>query len=397
MKILFVAQNLQMGGIQKALINTLKELNSKNEQKHNTFEIDLFVFGDGILAKELPNNINVYRGSLLLRLISTPFFVVKDSGNLHHIILRVLCMVLVRIIGSEKLYRLLFRWQNKLSRYDYAISYFNDVQNGYFNRGTSQFVDEFVVSNKKIAWMHTDPLKAGYNRNSLINTYKDFHGIVCVSEANKKNLIELMPEFMEKIFVVNNFFPIEEIKTKAMCYIPFEKKEFDIVSVGRIDNSTKRFHLIPEICKMLKDVSITNFHWRIVGDGPDLEKNKQLANVLGVSDLVEFVGQKDNPYPFINSSDLFVLTSAYEGYPMVVLESLILGTPVLTTNYSSVSEQVVDGYNGTITGMELADIYEQIKNILIHPEILFRMKQNLKNDNFSNDRVLQQFLSCLSN
>lgn len=93
MKILFVAQNLQMGGIQKkALINTIKELKEESGQKDYPIpDIDIFfLFGDGILVKELPDNINVYRGSLLLRLISTPFFsVVKDQMNILYILLRI--------------------------------------------------------------------------------------------------------------------------------------------------------------------------------------------------------------------------------------------------------------------------------------------------------------------
>ncbi len=57
---------------------------------------------------------------------------------------------------------------------------------------------------------------------------------------------------------------------------------------------------------MLKEDSITNFYWRIVGNGPDYESNKHLAESLGVSDLVEFVGEKkDNPYPYIKESKIF--------------------------------------------------------------------------------------------
>src|SRR5690606_31126106 len=114
---------------------------------------------------------------------------------------------------------------------------------------------------------------------------------------------------------------------KSSMFNPFEKESISLVSVGRIDNSTKRFNLIPEISKLLKDASILNYKWIVVGDGPDMESNKQLVEKLSVSNFVEFVGEKVNPYPYIERSDLFVLTSAYEGYPMVVGESMILGTP----------------------------------------------------------------------
>jgi glycosyltransferase involved in cell wall biosynthesis len=390
MKILFVAQNLQMGGIQKALVNTIKELN-----KEKKIEIDVFSFGDGPLIEEIPDNINIFYGSLLLRLISTPFSVIKSKGNILHTFLRIICMILVRIFGSEKFYRLLFKMQRNFKEYDVAVSYFNDVQGGYFNRGTNQFVIENIYSKRKLAWIHTDPIKAGFEYYTSLNIYKDFDKIVCVSNACRQKFIELLPELKDKTQVVYNLFPIEEIKSKSIIYNPFEKTKISIVSVGRIDNSTKRFHLIPEICKMLRDNSIINYKWRIIGDGPDIESNKQLIKTLGVSDFVEFVGEEVNPYPYVKKSDILVLTSAYEGYPMVVGESLILGTPVLTTCYSSAYEQIIENYNGLITGMEKGNIFTVIKYLLTNQLEIERMKKNIINDGFSNKNALKQFLKVI--
>ncbi len=46
----------------------------------------------------------------------------------------------------------------------------------------------------------------------------------------------------------------------------------DLLSIGRIENATKRFELILHLCKLLKEASISNFRWRILGNGPDLLK-----------------------------------------------------------------------------------------------------------------------------
>ena len=73
MKILFVAQNLQMGGIQKALVNTLKELAEENDT------VELFTFGDGRLQSDVPKSIKIHQGNLLLRLVSTPFAEVRNN------------------------------------------------------------------------------------------------------------------------------------------------------------------------------------------------------------------------------------------------------------------------------------------------------------------------------
>lgn len=389
MKILFVAQNLEMGGIQKALVNTVKELS-----KDHNFEIDVFVFGEGSLIEEVPENVNIYFGSLPLRLVSTPFSVVRKDGSYFELFVRVACMLGVRMMGSKKFYGKLFMKQRKFEEYDIAISYFNDVQNDYFNQGTNQFVIENTQA-KKIAWIHTDPIAAGFGYEHSLETYKDFDKVVCVSEACQQKFFDLIPEFKPKTHVVYNFFPIEEIKEKAHVLNPLEKNTIHLVSVGRIDNSTKRFNMIPEICKLLKDNSITNYKWLIVGDGPDKESNKQLVEKLNVSDFVEFVGEKVNPYPYIEKSDLFVLTSAYEGYPMVVGESLILETPVLSTNYSAVNEQIKNNHNGIITGMEVEDLYSALKDILVNPSKLERLKRNIEKDNFTNAKAMEQFLEVI--
>ncbi len=387
MKILFVAQNFQMGGIQKALINTLKEVSL---YKH--YEIDVFTFGKGELMKDIPSNVNVHTGNLLLQLIATPFAEVKKRQNVWHVTLRLLCMIVVRLIGSNHLYAILLKTHRNNRVYDIAISYFNDVPHNYFNQGTNLFVDKFVQANRKFAWIHTDPLKADFHYDRCVKTYKNFDRLLCVSEACKQNLINFLPQYKDKIQVVYNFFPIDEIKELAWQYTPFEKGPIDLISIGRIENATKRFHLIPHLCKLLKDSSICHFRWRILGDGPDLLQNKRLAFELGVDDVVEFVGECHNPYPFIRQSDVLILTSAYEGYPMVIGEALILDTPVITTNFAAAGEQISDGQNGFITSENVEDLYPIIAHVIENADKLKRMKRFIEENQYTNRRAHEQLV-----
>ena len=71
-KILFVAQNLQIGGVQKALVNHLKTL-------HEEDDVYLFTFGDGPLTAEIPPFVKVIQGKRLLRLTATPLLGVLQS------------------------------------------------------------------------------------------------------------------------------------------------------------------------------------------------------------------------------------------------------------------------------------------------------------------------------
>lgn len=389
MNILFIAQNLYVGGIQKALLNTLKEL-SKYE-----CEIELFLFGGGELKEELPSNVKVIEGKKILKLISTPLSKVIESKNINDIILRLLSTIIVRITGSKKMYKFLFNIERKLDKYDVAISYFNDVPNNYFNQGTNQFLNSNVKANKKIAWIHTDPEKVGFNAEYCREIYKDIDLIVCVSNACMEKMKRIVPEFKDKLRVIYNCFPKDEIIKKSKDYTPeYDKKVVNIVTVARIDNSSKRIDSIIRVCKMLKENGVQNYKWTIVGDGPDLEKNIQLSNELMVNEYIDFIGNRTNPYPYIYNSDLFVLTSAYEGYPMVVCEALLLSTPVLTTNYSAAREQIDNKVNGIIVEMDENDIYIKLKELLDNRFKIEELKFNLLNNEFSNNAE-EQLLNIL--
>lgn len=77
-----------------------------------------------------------------------------------------------------------------------------------------------------------------------------------------------------------------------------------------------------------------------VGEGPDLELHRALAAELGLADVVEFRPPVPNVLALIASADLLVVASDYEGQPLVVLEALALGLPVVATAVGRVPELV---------------------------------------------------------
>lgn len=392
MKLLIVAQNFQMGGIQRALINMLDVLST-----NKNIDIDLFVFGDGPLLEEVPKSVKVIKGKRSLRLAATPFSIVKNSSKLIDVLLRIFLMLKVRLMGSTKFYHSLFTKENRLSKYDIAISYFNDAPNNYFNQGTNQFVDEFVDAKKKIAWIHTDPLVANFDKDDCKNKYKNFDLIVCVSNAVSKKFKEFLPDYAEKVKTVYNFFPIDKIKimgSEKTNELP-QSDKVSLVTVGRIDNHTKRLYIIPEVVNKLVKFNITNFQWIVVGDGPDLFFLKKRVDELGINKYLVFIGNKLNPYPYIKNSSLFVLVSRYEGYPMVIGESLILGTPVLTTNFAAASEQISNGQNGFIVDMDEDAIFSELSDTLKHYEKIEKVKKYMINHQYTNEIANDQLKSIM--
>lgn len=355
-KLLFVGQNLNMGGVQKAFVNQLNATAKSGE-----YDIDVFVFSKGVLEKDLPKNIKIIEGGRVLRLISKSVGEVREAGGKLNLLLRLGFAAVAKTIGSERFYRLVF--SKMPGEYDTAVSYFTDVPAGVFNKGTNVYVADYVGANEKIAWIHTDPILGGFDREYCLRIYRPFDRIICVSEAVREKFNGLVPEYKEKTETRHNVFDSEKIKSLSAEFEPFEKSTFDIVTVARADNSSKRIDGIVRVCERLIQSGIRDFKWRIIGGGPDLEKNMELANEKGLWNIISLEGEKDNPYPYIDKSDLFALYSAYEGFPLVIGEAMILNTPILTTNYAAAREQIPEQF-GDIANTD-EEFYELLKKKII--------------------------------
>ena len=80
-----------------------------------------------------------------------------------------------------------------------------------------------------------------------------------------------------------------------------------------------------------------------MGSGPLREKLEALVDELGLVTVVTLAGHQDNPYAVMANSDCFVLSSDYEGQPMVLLEAMVLGLTIVTTDFASVRGALPEG------------------------------------------------------
>ena len=135
-------------------------------------------------------------------------------------------------------------------------------------------------------------------------------------------------------------------------------KNVTFLNVGRHEEKQKRLSRLIEASKMLKETGY-NFKVLLVGEGPDNNLYKKMVKEYDLEKYIVFIGKKENPYPYFNISDCVILTSEYEGYPVVFLESFILNKPLITTKVSDYKE-VEDG-RGYTTTKDTKDIYEKMK------------------------------------
>ena len=112
--------------------------------------------------------------------------------------------------------------------------------------------------------------------------------------------------------------------------INFNNKDtVNILSVGRIEHQ-KGFDILLESISLIP--SEYNFTISIIGEGSMLDSLKLRADKMGISNKLNWLGSKSNPYPYYLNFDLLVFPSRHEGFPNVLLESMVIGIPVISTN-----------------------------------------------------------------
>lgn len=121
---------------------------------------------------------------------------------------------------------------------------------------------------------------------------RDYDKVFCVSKTIKSVFDNLYPQFNRKSEVFYNFVDINNILFKSQEFIPieFDKKEYNIVSVGRLTEQ-KGFDITLKAAYILKKKDF-KFKWFVIGDGKDKKKlNKQLRK-LKLEDSFFFLGKK---------------------------------------------------------------------------------------------------------
>ncbi|STO30823.1 Probable poly(glycerol-phosphate) alpha-glucosyltransferase [Fusobacterium necrogenes] len=176
-----------------------------------------------------------------------------------------------------------------------------------------------------------------YFKKSFFKKLEKFDEICTVSQEMGNELIKLAPYLKEKQKTVYNPIDVDEIQKKALDDSELTEEERVLIkskyicSVGRLDEVDKDFTTLIKAFGELKIEEKIKEKLIIVGDGPDRRKLEKLVEDLKIKDVI-FLGKKLNPYIWMKNSKLFVLSSKYEGFGLVLLEALLVGTKVISSN-----------------------------------------------------------------
>ena len=324
------AKDLKIGGIEKALIELINYLIRYNYNVTLCLEEK-----QGELLKELNKNIKIIE--------------YKPCSIKNYIF--------ARTINFLKKLKFIKKYKNK---FDISISFATYLKSGSFVAR--------VASKESILWCHADYLQLYFGDVEQMKLFfkdiymDEFSKIVFVSKKAKENFKKIFPE-KKNVCFCNNLIDYEKIKQMAKENIEI-KKYVDIpifLNISRHEEKQKRITRIIEASKKLKDEKY-NFKVVLVGKGPDTQKYIDLVKKFNLQNNIIFEGQKENPYPYLKKADCVILSSDYEGYPVVFLESYIFNKPIITTDVSDYED--IEFKRGIVVSKSTDGIYMAMKEFL---------------------------------
>jgi glycosyltransferase involved in cell wall biosynthesis len=189
-----------------------------------------------------------------------------------------------------------------------------------------------------------------------LNKCKCFHTIHNIPQKDGKRIYNFF--YKKKVILIGISDTIAQMIKKfynikysiPVIYNPVNLSKFKEIIPAKCDN-TLTLIIVARLClqknhKLLLEAFSQaikeNVQLKIVGDGPLKNELIEYASNLGISEKVKFLGQRDDIPYLLKSSDIFVLSSLWEGLPLSVLEAMAAGLPIISTDVGGVKDIVKD-------------------------------------------------------
>lgn len=309
MKVLHVINNLGSGGAEKLI----EEIVPLMKYEYG-FEIDVLLLSD---------KGNVFINSLLDKGINVEFI---KYNNIYD-------------------FRNIFKIKKHIDLGGYDI-----VHSHLFPTQYWVSLSKLFIKDKKVKFITTEHNTNNRRREKAYFKYIEkliyyqYDFIISITEKTRDNLIEWIKPNIKNIFkyiVIENGVDIKKIEEA----LPYKKSNFIngiyndtklVCMVGRFVEQKNQWLLI----KAIKNLP-ANIHLVLVGEGPLISDCKDLAENLGISDRVHFLGFRNDIPRILKTADIVSLSSHWEGFGLVAVEGMAARKPLLASNVDGLREVVV--------------------------------------------------------
>ena len=224
-------------------------------------------------------------------------------------------------------------------------------------------------------------------------TYWNADGVIAVSSGVADTIAKISGLARERIHVIYN--PVVTPEFERESTLPVEHPWFApgelpvILGVGSLTRQKGFDMLLEAFALVRKQVAVRLV---ILGDGAERTSLLSMAEKLGVADDMQLPGFVGNPYPFMRGARLFVLSSRWEGFGLVLAEAMACGTAVVSTDCPSGPAEILhDGKLGALAPVEnperLAAAILESLNVAPDREALLRRAADFSQENILNDYI----------
>ena len=337
--LLIIMDSMAGGGAEKAIVELLQHLDA------DEYRITLLLFNaTGPYMDQIPPHVttlHVYSGNKPLRdrlAFHTPW---RDA---------LMARRLKRLLGN--------------ARFDVALS---------FLEGAAAWLHSLLprdIAPRHLSWVHTDFTSHHWSRIFFKRKgteqafYSSLDDLIFAS-SNAQRIFPFVVTTPKH--VIYNIINCDEAQRLAAALAP-SKRGFTLAFVGRL-HPVKRPDRFLDAVDLLRNEGVDVHAW-IVGDGNERQHLERQCRSKGLNDRVTFWGFQKNPYPFIAQADALVIPSDAEGFSLVMLEALTLGTPVVATRCAGPAEVLTDNHGGILTDFSPEAIAAAIKRLHDNPGII---------------------------
>lgn len=328
-KVMFLIPNLNGGGAEKVLLDIINKIDSKR------FEVTLILLNkNGVYLDKINKNITI---KYLI-----------DEGSIKKKIQKYIITIFPKLYYKIKI----------KEKFDVEIAFLEGL-------ATKLIANSLNRNSKKIAWVHIDLLKKHWTKkvyffNGEERAYSKFNNIIFVSEDSLTsfNILFKSNKSIKKV-IYNPIISEDVISLSKEKVIKFDK--FTIVSIGRLNKQKGYDLLIKAHSELIKKY---DYNLVILGDGEERFALEKLINEFNLNNSVKLIGFVKNPYPYIRSANIIISSSRTEGYPLVMLESIVLGKAIVATNVTGNREILGEGKFGIMCDVSVDSIRDTLEGLI---------------------------------
>lgn len=380
--------SLGIGGGEKSLVTLLSLID------YDRYDVDLQLFAyGGAFQQFLHPKVNILPELPYNRFLRNNLIASFCSFDFKKLAARIAYTYTIHTKQLNHAEKAMTSWQ-KCSRcysetekhYDVAIAYSQGLPTFY--------VVDKVKADKKIGWLNvdlpfSDILKEYYREHYLALNY-----IVAVSKDTNDYISKVFPNYIGKIKTIYDINDYSFIHSLSKDKSEFESKSRPIIITLARLNHQKGFDISLNACKLLSERNV-DFEWHVFGNGPEEEKMRCFISDNNLNNIFFIHKPEPNPYKHLKTAALYVQTSRNEGFGLSIAEARMLNIPVITTEFSAVWSQMVQGKNGIVVPIDATAVADAIEDLILHPEKREAISAYQRTEKKGNTEEIEKFYKLI--